>query len=483
MSQRQAVGIEVQETYQSRNDAPIAAVKAWNDRWYEESGKRRRAHIATYGCQMNEHDSEKLDAMLLDMGYEVADGFDDADLILFNTCCVRENAELKVYGNLGRVKKCKELNPELLVAVCGCMMQQEHIVEEIRRKYRFVDLVFGTHNLHNFPTLLERVIDTRERVFEVLKDGSEVVEGLPAVRRKEVKAYTNIMYGCNNFCTYCIVPYTRGRERSRRPEDIVEEIRGLVESGTKEIMLLGQNVNSYGKDLTDTSFADLLRRIDKIPGIGRVRFMTSHPKDISRDLIDAMAECPSICDHLHLPLQSGSDRVLKAMNRHYQVSDYLETVRYARSKMPEIGITADIIVGFPGETEDDFEATLDVIREVEYDSAYTYIYSKRTGTPAATFANQVEESEKSARMTRLLAVLNPIVTRKLATYLDRTVDVLVEGRAKSNPNNWMGRTSNNLTVTFAPPAGTEGQDLMGHFVSVHITRPKNFSLEGEAILR
>lgn len=452
-----------------RNEVAIAKIRG---RIYNQS-----AHIETYGCQMNEHDSEKLRAMLTDMGYSVAGGFEDADLILFNTCCVRENAELRVYGNLGRVKHLKKKKPDLLVAICGCMMQQPHIVEEIKKKYSFVDLVFGTHNLHDFPILLEQTMESAMVgsgiVVNVLEDGKEIVEGLPAIRKRDAKAYVNINYGCNNFCTYCIVPYTRGRERSRTADSIINEIKELVKNGTKEVMLLGQNVNSYGKEF-GIDFADLLRRVDQETGVQRIRFMTSHPKDISKKLIDTMAESRHICRQLHLPVQSGSDRILRAMNRGYDVSRYKKMIEYARQQIPNICISTDIIVGFPGETEDDFEATLDLVRQVEYDSAYTYIYSKRTGTPAAKFENQVEDSVKSERLKILVEEINRIVIRKMQEYVGTIQEILVEAPSNRSENYLMGRTSGGLTCTIP-----RAQCALGDIVKIEIVKARNFSLHGE----
>jgi tRNA-2-methylthio-N6-dimethylallyladenosine synthase len=426
---------------------------------------------------MNEHDSEKLDAMLMDMGYVMTEKMEDADLIVFNTCCVRENAELKVYGNLGRVKNLKKKNPNLILAVCGCMMQQPHVVEAIKHKYAYVDLVFGTHNLHHFPGLLSEAMHADKTVIEVWDTEGQVIEGLQVNRKKSLKGFVNIMYGCNNFCAYCIVPYTRGRERSRRPEDILEEVATMAAEGTKEIMLLGQNVNSYGKTLKPViDFADLLERVSEVEGIERIRFMTSHPKDISQKLLELMASNDKICKSLHLPIQAGSNRILKNMNRHYTREQYLDIVDRARALMPDVGISTDIIVGFPGETEADFEETLDIIRRVNYDSAFTYLYSRRTGTPAATLPDQVPEAEKHARIDRLLKVLNPMINARMKSYKDTVFEVLVEGPSKNNPAILMGRTSQSHTVNFPGEAS-----WIGETIQVKITRPKLFSLYGERI--
>lgn len=477
MSKRETIHIESMETLLNKNDSHIRYIKQVNDQHFQELNQKKKAIIVTYGCQMNEHDSEKLNAMLTDMGYDQTKKFEYADLIIFNTCCVRENAEFKVYGNLGHIKKLKETRKDLILAVCGCMMQQPHIVSEIKKKYKYVDLVFGTHNIQNFPSLLEETLRSDKQVVEVWENEGDVIEGLKVNRLKEIKAYVNIMYGCDNFCSYCIVPYTRGRERSRKPEDIIEEIRGLAEEGTKEVMLLGQNVNSYGKTLDVTiDFADLLKQVNAIEGIERIRFMTSHPKDISNKLIDVMADSDKVCEYLHLPVQAGSNAVLKKMNRKYTREQYLETIRYAREKMPNVGITTDLILGFPGETEEDFLETMRLLDEVKYDAAFTYLYSKRTGTPAASFDEQVSEDEKHTRIKRLLEVLNPSITEKLSHYQDQLVELLVEDFAKTSKEKLMGRTRNNMTVTF------EGNpELIGKLVTVKITQPKNFSLHGELV--
>lgn len=477
MSKRETLNIESMETILNKNDESIRSIKDKIDQIQLETGHRKKVCIVTYGCQMNEHDSEKLNAMLVDMGYEITKKFDDSDLIIFNTCCVRENAEFKVYGNLGHVKKLKEKKPDLILAVCGCMMQQPQVVAEIKKKYKYVDLVFGTHNLINFPVLLEETLSGKGQVVEVWENEGDVVEGMKSIRKKELKAYVNIMYGCDNFCTYCIVPYTRGRERSRKVEDIVEEITSLALNGTKEVMLLGQNVNSYGKTLeSETDFADLLVAVNAIEGIERIRFMTSHPKDISQKLLETMANADKVCEYLHLPVQAGSNEVLKRMNRRYTREQYLDIVSRARKLMPDLGITTDIIMGFPGETDADFQDTVDMIKEVGYDSAFTYLYSIRTGTPAAKFEDQVSEEVKHARITELLSILNPIVEARMKSFEGKVVEVLVEDYSKKSNDSLMGRTRNNLTVTFDGSA-----DLIGKLAQIKITRPKQFSLHGELV--
>lgn len=480
MSKREVLHLDANhaesvDTILNRNDEMIRSIKTITDQTFMETGHRKKAIVLTYGCQMNEHDSEKLSSMIVDMGYEFTKKIADADLVIFNTCCVRENAEFKVYGNLGHVKKVKETKPDLILAVCGCMMQQPTVVEEIKKKYRYVDLVFGTHNLHNFPVLLNEALTSNQQIIQVWDSEGEVIEGLASMRKKTIKAYVNITFGCDNFCSYCIVPYTRGRERSREPKDIIDEIKMLVQNGTKEVMLLGQNVNSYGKNLEQqVEFAELMKMVNEIEGLERIRFMTSHPKDISPKLLEVMAEGEKICEYLHLPIQSGSNAILKRMNRKYTREQYLETIEYAKKLMPEVGLSTDIILGFPGETESDFMETLDILKTVQYDSAFTYLYSIRTGTPAAKYEEQVDEEVKHERMTRLLEVLNPGIEQKLTQHLGKVYEVLVEDVSKGSNQVMMGRTRNNLTVTF------EGDEsLIGKLVNVTITQTKRFSLHGE----
>ena len=434
-------------------------------------------NITTWGCQMNEHDSENIFGMLEKMGYGVTEEQSDADLIIYNTCAVRENAELKVYGNLHVLKKYKEKNPDLVIAVCGCMMQQPHVVEEIKNKYPHVNLVFGTHNIYKFPELLNTVIESDEAMYDIWDIDGRIIEGLPTQRKHDIKAFVNIMYGCNNFCTYCIVPYTRGRERSRNPEDIITEAKKLVEGGVKEITLLGQNVNSYGKTFEPQyPFHRLLEDMNNIEGLERIRFMTSHPKDISDELIDAIANLEKVCESLHLPVQSGSSRVLKEMRRHYTKEDYLSIIDKVKEKVDGIGLTTDIMVGFPGETDEDFAHTLDVVRKAQYDLAFTFLYSVRKGTVAENMDNHIDEDVKKDRFDRLLAVVNEAATKTAQAYQDKVVEVLVEGVSKKNPEYMMGRNRQNKLVNFK---GTE--DLIGKLVNVKITEPKSFSLNGEMI--
>lgn len=452
-------------------------VKEINYRTEMQTGKKKLFYIATFGCQMNEHDSEKLSGMLNEMGYAQTDNMNESDLVIYNTCCVRENAELKVYGHLGPLKHLKRNNPDLVVAVCGCMMQQEEVVKHIRNTYRHVDLIFGTHNLYKFPELVYKVLDKRDTVVDVWDSTGQIVEGVPVERKEGVKAWVTIMYGCNNFCSYCIVPYVRGRERSRGIEDIVKEVTALGAQGFKEITLLGQNVNSYGKDLGEgISFAKLLRELDSVNGIERIRFMTSHPKDLSDELIYAMRDCDKVCEHLHLPFQAGSTKILKEMNRRYTKEDYLALVSKVKESIPNIALTTDIIVGFPGETEEDFEDTLSILKEVRFDSAYTFLYSKRTGTPAAKMPGQISEELKKERFQRLLKLQNEISKQINETYMNKEVEVLVEGVSKNNNKILTGRTRENKIVNF------EGNmSLIGEIIKIKIEGIKTWSLEGGLI--
>ncbi|MBV7276757.1 tRNA (N6-isopentenyl adenosine(37)-C2)-methylthiotransferase MiaB [Clostridium thailandense] len=443
----------------------------------EGSEGKKHFYLETWGCQMNEEDSEKLSGMLKKTGYIRTNNKHNADLIIFNTCCVRENAELKVYGNLGALKKLKEKNSELIIAVCGCMMQQKDMAESIIKKFPFVDIIFGTHNAYKFPEYLNRVKQEGKSVIEIQDKEEGIVEGIPVDRESSIKAFVTIMYGCNNFCTYCIVPYVRGRERSRKPEDIEKEISDLVSKGYKEITLLGQNVNSYGKDLEPKmTFAQLLRQINTIEGLERVRFMTSHPKDLTQDVIDAIAECDKLCEYIHLPVQSGSSNILKKMNRIYTKEQYLELIERIRKAIPNVAISTDIIVGFPGETEEDFEETLDLARKVQYDSAFTFIYSKRKGTPADEMEDQIDDDVKHNRFNRLVEVINASSAIKNKEYEGREVEVLVEGLSKNDDEKLMGRTRTGKLVNF-----TGEKDSIGNLVNVKITKANSFSLVGEQI--
>lgn len=430
--------------------------------------------IRTYGCQMNENDSEKISGLLKELGYQPTDEDTKADMVILNTCSVRENANDKFFGHLGKYKKLKEKNPNLILSICGCMMQQEEIINEIKKKYRFVDLIFGTHNFHMLPDLLSDFFERREMVINVWEDGDQIIENLPTDRKYSFKAYVSIMNGCNNFCSYCIVPYTRGRERSREPENIVKEVESLASTGCKEITLLGQNVNSYGKTLDNPiSFAELLRKLCKVEGIERIRFMTSHPKDLSHELIETIAEEEKVCNHIHLPFQAGNSRVLNVMNRKYTKEDYLALVEKIRKRIPNIALSTDIIVGFPGETEEEFQDTMDVVQKCKFDSAFTFLYSVRSGTPAEKMEEQVDEDVKHDRLNRLLDVQNDIGRELNSIYDGQEVLVLVEGPSKNNPNKLAGRTDTNKLVNF-----TGDEKSIGQIVKVKITGIKSFSLDG-----
>ncbi|HPX70531.1 MAG TPA: tRNA (N6-isopentenyl adenosine(37)-C2)-methylthiotransferase MiaB [Bacillota bacterium] len=443
-------------------------------------------HIETFGCQMNERDSETLAGMLEELGYGRAEK-KDAEVVILNTCSVRENADKRFFGVLGQLKRQRLSNPSMTVAVCGCMMQQQHIIDRLQTGYSWVDLVFGTHNIADFPRLFVNARDERKRITSVMGEAGEIAEGLPAKRQHDFKAFVNIMYGCNNFCSYCIVPYTRGRERSRRPEHIIGEVEQLAASGVKEVMLLGQNVNSYGKQKAGDigylsaeeggpDFAALLRMVDAVEGIERIRFMSSHPKDLSDELIDCFRSCRHLCRQIHLPVQSGSDRVLKAMQRRYDRNQYFTLIKKLREACPEIAISTDIIVGFPGETEEDFKDTLDLVRRVRYDSAFTFLYSIRPGTPAAAHEEQVPEEVKHERFNRLIKEVHCIQQEKSAAYQDRILRVLVEGLSKNNKNMLTGRSDSGMVVDFAG-----GEELVGRLLDIRITKAQTFSCYGETV--
>jgi tRNA-2-methylthio-N6-dimethylallyladenosine synthase len=435
--------------------------------------------ITTFGCQMNVHDSEILAGILTSMGYSQASVVEEADLILFNTCCVRENAENRTYGNIGILKALKKTKPSLIIGVCGCMVQQPSEVDKIKRSYPYVDLVFGTHNLHQLPELIHKVQSSGLRVIEVWDTDGAIYEGLPVRRDEPFKAWVTIMYGCNNFCAYCIVPYVRGRERSRRPEQIIAEIGELVQDGVTEITLLGQNVNSYGKDLAEPqwNFARLLREIAQHTDIKRIRFQTSHPKDLSDELIETIAVEPKVCRHLHLPVQAGSTKVLQLMNRQYTREQYQELVAKIRNRIPGIAITTDIIVGFPGELEEDFQATLDLVTQVRYDGAFTFIYSPRIGTPAATMADPVPEAEKKQHLAKLIETQNTVSLEKNRAFIGTLSEVMVEGPSERNPDIWSGRNSQYKLVHFKPIPRLKPGELVG----VLITAATTFTLDGEVL--
>ena len=454
----------------------IAKARQYVQEKSRKKGRPLTFCVNTFGCQMNARDSEKLIGILEQIGY-VKKETEDADFVIYNTCTVRENANNKVYGRLGYLHSQKKKNPDMMIALCGCMMQEPQVVEKIKKSYRFVNLVFGTHNLYKFAELVYTSMISDRMIIDVWKDTDKIVEDLPCDRKYFFKSGVNIMFGCNNFCSYCIVPYVRGRERSREPEEIIKEIRSLVADGVVEVMLLGQNVNSYGKNLKNPmSFAKLLEEVEKIEGLERIRFMTSHPKDLSDELIEVMAKSKKICQHLHLPLQSGSSRILKIMNRKYTKEHYLELVEKLRKAMPDISLTTDIIVGFPGETEEDFQETLDVVRKVRYDSAFTFIYSKRTGTPAAVMENQVPEDVVKDRFDRLLKEVQEIAKETSSRYAGQVVEVLAEEKNHQEEGYLTGRLSNNLLVHFK---GDES--LIGKMVSVHLTESRGFYYMGELV--
>ena len=441
-----------------------------------ELGRKLTFCVNTFGCQMNARDSEKLVGILEQIGYVDAES-EDADFVIYNTCTVRENANNKVYGRLGYLHNKKKKNPHMMIGLCGCMMQEKHVVETIRKKYKFVDLVFGTHNIYKFAELLVRALLSESMIVDIWEDTDQIVEDLPVERKYPFKSGVNIMFGCNNFCSYCIVPYVRGRERSRQPRDIIREIERLVADGVVEVMLLGQNVNSYGKNLEEPiTFAQLLEQIEQIEGLERIRFMTSHPKDLSDELIEVLAKSKKICNHFHLPLQSGSSNILQKMNRRYTKEDYLLLVDKIRAKVPNMAITTDIIVGFPGETEEDFLETMDVVEKVRFDSAFTFIYSKRTGTPAAAMENQVPEDVVKDRFDRLLARVQEISQEKATSLTGEVVSVLVEEQNSQDASLVTGRLGNNAVVHFPGEPS-----LIGQIMDVKLTECKGFYYIGEQV--
>lgn len=442
----------------------------------QELGRPLQFSIQTFGCQMNSRDSEKLAGILEEIGFVESDE-EQADFVLYNTCTVRENANLRVYGRLGYLNALKRKRPDMMIALCGCMMQEPEVVAKIQKSYRFVDIIFGTHNIFKLAELVSKRLDERKMVVDIWKETSEIVEDLPVERKYSFKSGVNIMFGCNNFCSYCIVPYVRGRERSRAPEDIIREVENLVQDGVVEVMLLGQNVNSYGKNLENPiTFAQLLRRVEAVEGLERIRFMTSHPKDLSDELIEVMKESKKICPHLHLPLQSGSSRILKLMNRRYTKEQYLELAAKIRSAIPNISLTTDIIVGFPGETEEDFEETLDVVRRVRYDSAFTFIYSKRTGTPAAAMEEQVPEEVVKHRFDRLLSLVQDIASQVCCRDEGTVQTVLVEEINDHGEGLLTGRLGNNTVVHFPGEPS-----LIGKLVNVHLDEAKGFYYMGTRV--
>ncbi|MDM5454374.1 tRNA (N6-isopentenyl adenosine(37)-C2)-methylthiotransferase MiaB [Peribacillus simplex] len=440
-------------------------------------GEGKKFYIRTYGCQMNEHDTEVMAGIFTALGYEPTNTVDDANVILLNTCAIRENAENKVFGELGHLKSLKLEKPDLLLGVCGCMSQEESVVKRILEKHHFVDMIFGTHNIHRLPQILNEAYLSKEMVIEVWSKEGDVIENLPKVRKGKTKAWVNIMYGCDKFCTYCIVPYTRGKERSRRPEDIIQEVRHLAAQGYKEITLLGQNVNAYGKDFADIEyrFGDLMDGIRKID-IPRIRFTTSHPRDFDDHLIEVLAKGGNLVDHIHLPVQSGSTETLKIMARKYTREQYLELVKKIKEAIPSASLTTDIIVGYPNETEEHFEETMSLYREVGFDAAYTYIYSPREGTPAAKMQDNVPMEVKKERLQRLNALVNETCALKMKEYDGQIVEVLVEGESKKNAEILAGYTTKNKLVNFKGP-----KSAIGQIVKVKITGTKTWSLNGDMV--
>ena len=432
--------------------------------------------IQNAGCQMNALQTETVAGIVKKMGYEEVSREEDADVVIYNTCTVRENANLKIYGHLGHLKSIKKQKKEMKIVLFGCMMQEPEVIEKIHKDYSFVDLVFGTHNFHKFPELFYRSLNTEGQIIDVWKESDEIVEGMPADRKYSFKTGVNIMFGCNNFCSYCIVPYVRGREKSREPEAILQELRELVADGVTEVMLLGQNVNSYGKTLENPiTFAQLLQQVEEIEGLKRIRFMTSHPKDLSDELIETMAKSKKVCHHLHLPMQSGSSRILKIMNRRYDKEKYLELVQKIRTAIPDISLTTDIIVGFPGETEEDFRDTLDVVDKCDFDTAFTFIYSKRSGTPAAKMENQIPEDVVKDRFDRLLSLVQEKGRQASSRFQGTVQEILVEEESKEK-GIYTGRTEYNLLVHF-PGC----RDLLGKYVKVRLDTCKGFYYFGTLV--
>lgn len=454
----------------------IAKCRKWVEDFTEKNGFLPKACVVNMGCQMNARDSEKLTGILEQIGYEITDS-EEADFVIYNTCTVRENANNKVWGRLGYLNARKKHHPHMKIALCGCMMQEPEVIEKLKKSYSFVDLVFGTHNIYKFAELLQSSLEQQRTVIDIWKEADKIVENLPVERKYFFKSGINIMFGCDNFCSYCIVPYVRGRERSRKPDDILSEIRQLARDGVVEVMLLGQNVNSYGKNLEEPmTFAELLEEVEKIEGIERIRFMTSHPKDLSDELIEVMKHSKKICHHLHLPLQSGSSRILKEMNRRYDKEQYLLLVDKIRKAVPDIALTTDIIVGFPGETEEDFLETMDVVEKVGYESAFTFLYSKRTGTPAASKEEQVPENTAKERFERLLKKVQTIAGEKADIHTGKIEPVLVESVNEQDETLVTGRLSSNFVVHFP---GTE--EMIGKIVNVKLKECRGFYFYGEEV--
>ncbi|MEE1250506.1 MAG: tRNA (N6-isopentenyl adenosine(37)-C2)-methylthiotransferase MiaB [Lachnospiraceae bacterium] len=468
--------IDAPETEPDRQYYFMAKARKMIQELAAKKGRKLTFYVKTFGCQMNARDSEKLVGILEKVGYVPSDS-EEADFVIYNTCTVRENANNKVYGRLGYLNGLKKKNKEMLIALCGCMMQETEVVEKIKTSYRFVDLIFGTHNIYKFAELLVNALESDKMVVDVWKDTDKIVEDLPEERKYSFKSGVNIMFGCNNFCSYCIVPYVRGRERSREPKDIINEIENLVKDGVVEVMLLGQNVNSYGKNLENpVTFAELLKEIDAIEGLERIRFMTPHPKDLSDELIEVMKHSKKICKHIHLPLQSGSTKLLKAMNRQYTKEQYLALVDKIKKEIPDVALTTDIIVGFPGETEEDFLDTMDVVQKAEYDSAFTFIYSKRSGTPAAKMENQIPEDVVKDRFDRLLKQVQTIAAKKAERLTGKVEKVLVEEVNEQDAHLVTGRLANNSVVHLPG-----NKDMIGKIYNVCLKECKGFYYLGETV--
>ncbi|ONI45938.1 tRNA (N6-isopentenyl adenosine(37)-C2)-methylthiotransferase MiaB [Candidatus Epulonipiscioides gigas] len=467
MSKRTNVNITTEEAKKQDNIITELA--------YHIKDKGLTFYIGTFGCQMNALDSEKIEGILVKIGYIKTENEKEADFLIYNTCCVRENAELKIYGKLGALKHRKKKNPNFMIALCGCMMQQDIVLETLKKSYKFVDIIFGTFNIYKLPELLQARIETGEHIIDIWETHEDIVEDLPSIRKHEFKSCVNIMYGCNNFCTYCIVPYVRGRERSRQMEDIYLQVKNLVAEGVKEIMLLGQNVNSYGKNLEDgATFAHLLEKIATIEGLKRIRFMTSHPKDFSDELIECITKHDNICNSIHLPFQSGSTSILKQMNRGYTKEDYLALVNKIKKSIPNVTLTTDIIVGFPGETDKDFSDTIDVVKQVKYLSAFTFIYSKRTGTPAATMENQIDEKTIKVRFNELVNTVDNISSEFMHAQIGQEYEVLLEDTSKNDLDMLSGRTDTGILVHVKAPI-----NFIGEFVKVKIISAKTHYLIAE----
>ncbi|MCI6713979.1 MAG: tRNA (N6-isopentenyl adenosine(37)-C2)-methylthiotransferase MiaB [Lachnospiraceae bacterium] len=459
-----------QKEYMKKAAAYVAELEA-------QIGHKPLCCVTTFGCQMNARDSEKLSGILTEIGYELTESEEDADFVIYNTCTVRDNANQRVYGRLGFLNSMKRKKPHLRIALCGCMMQEPAVIEKIKKSYRFVDLIFGTHNIFKFAELLVTMFENHEMIIDIWQETDQIVEELPVNRKYPYKSGINIMFGCNNFCSYCIVPYVRGRERSRDPKEIIREIEKLVADGVVEIMLLGQNVNSYGKTLEHpVTFAQLLHEVEQIEGLKRIRFMTSHPKDLSDELIEVMKNSKKICRHLHLPVQAGSDRILKAMNRRYTKEQYLALVEKIKTAMPDISLTTDLIVGFPGETLEDVEETIDIVQKVQYDNAFTFIYSKRTGTPAAAMENQVPEEVVKEGFDKLLKVVQDTAKDRAARLKGSVMEALVEEVNEQDASLMTGRLSNNMLVHF--PAD---RSLIGQLVMVSLDECHGFYYTGHIV--